>query len=85
MTRALKRSWQPGGAHYERFRNRPVDADTVRARALHDRMGSVAALPDVTIRHSLRRTDAYDVMQGNRVVVSGGRVVIGRYLASLLP
>ena len=40
ILRGLARSWQPGGAHDLRFHHAPVDADTLRKRALHDRKGS---------------------------------------------
>jgi hypothetical protein len=37
----LLRSWQPGGAHHERFRSGEADADTMRRRALDDARGTV--------------------------------------------
>lgn len=89
IRRALKRSWQPGGAHYERFRNRPVDADTVRKRALWDRKGLLAGWfsaggKHYQIIHSRRRTDAFDVVLHARTVFSGGRHAVGRFIAGLL-
>lgn len=87
MRKRAKRAWPK--RHAEMAEREP-DPDTVRWRALQDRKGSVAAdfcanQETYTIRHSKRRTDAYDVLQAGNVVCSGGRVVVGRFLASLLP
>lgn len=85
MRKGLIRSWQPGGSHFERFLNRPADADTIRKRTLWDRRGTEITLPPLVIRHSLRRTDSYDVLINGKVVCSGGRVLVGEYLGRLLP
>jgi hypothetical protein len=67
------------------MKNRPIDADTMRKRALYDRRGLlITSLCDYSIRHSHRRTDAYDVLHNGKVVCSGGRVAVGRFMASLL-
>lgn len=71
----------------ERAANPPdVDADTVRWRALHDRMGSLllaGVMPDrgrIEIRHSTKRTNAFEVFLDGRLVLSGGK----RHLAAWL-
>lgn len=83
----LLRSWQPGGAHDLRFRQRPVDADTLRARAMHDRKGRIVLAgviqtalgpKDCLICHSTAgRTDQFDLIVDGRVeaTVRGGLVL----------
>lgn len=90
VIRGLKRSWAPGGAHYIRFRNRPVDADTMRERALWDRKGRWASTFEagpvyLLILHAKRRCDAYDVYCDGRVVCTGGKAKVGLFLGSKLP
>lgn len=84
MRNGLLRSWQPGGAHYKRFREGKADADTMRKRTLWDRKGKTFTL-SFTLRHSPRRTDSYDVLEGGRVVFTGGRTTLGRFMAKGLP
>lgn len=63
-----------------------MDADTVRKRALWDRKGKGVEFPrGLQILHSKRRSDSYDVLIDGGCVLSGGRVKVGQYLASLLP
>lgn len=56
-----------------------VDADTLRARALHDRMGSLIFSGThvhrgrVEIRHSTRRTNAFELWISDRLVATGGK------------
>lgn len=56
-----------------------VDADTVRARALHDRMGSLifsgthAHRSRIEIRHSVRRTNAFELWVDGRKCAEGGK------------
>lgn len=88
IKRGLRRSWKDG-AHAKRFHQKPADADTMRKRALWDRKGAQAGSfsaggVEYAIMHSRRRTDAYDVKEGNRVVCSGGRVKVGLFLGALL-
>ena len=85
VRRALLRSWQPGGAHYERFRKGEPDAPTLRKRALWDRKGQLAATLTVKgrthkITHSKARIDSYEVNG-----IKGGRAKVGLYLGGLLP
>lgn len=87
MRKRAKRAWPK--RHAEMAEREP-DHDTLRWRALQDRKGKVAGdfcagQTTYTVFHSTRRTDSYDVKEGGRVVKSGGRVVIGRFLGSLLP
>ena len=74
----------------ERLANPPeVDADTVRWRALHDRMGSIllaGTMPDrgrIEIRHSTKRSNAFEVFLDGRPVASGGKRRIALWLFSL--
>ena len=63
-----------------------VDADTLRARALHDRMGSLIFSGThvhrgrVEIRHSTKRTNAYEVFLNSKLVCSGGTRHIALWL-----
>lgn len=82
-----KRGWEKRRAQSAE----PPDADTMRWRALQDRKGDICATlklsngPSYVITHSRRRTDSYDVeLHYGRVVKTGGRVAIGRFLASIL-
>lgn len=89
IRRGLRRSWKDG-AHHKRFHCQPVDADTIRKRALWDRKGEgigAVALPTEAyqIRHSTRRTDSYDIYLKGRLVCSGGKAKVGLFLGSLLP
>lgn len=83
----MKRSWSDGGAHRERVRNQVIDADTVRRRELEDRKGvAIGVFGGYTVRHSTRRTDAYDVLGSTGLILcSGGRVKVGRFLGRMLP
>jgi len=88
IKRGLRRSWKDG-AHAKRFYQQPADADTMRKRALWDRKGTLAGGfsaggVEYAIYHSRRRTDAYDVKAGVRVVCSGGRAKVGLFLGALL-
>ena len=67
-------------AKAERLANPPdVDADTVRSRALHDRMGALilagrhAYLGHVEIRHSTQRTNGFELWIEGRKVAAGGK------------
>ena len=63
-----------------------VDADTLRARSLHDRMGALIFSGThvhrgrVEIRHSTRRTNAYEVFLNSKLVCSGGKRHIALWL-----
>lgn len=64
----------------ERAENPPdVDADTLRARALHDRMGRLilagthAYLGRVEIRHSTGRTNGFELWIEGRLVRRAGK------------
>lgn len=63
-----------------------VDADTVRWRALHDRMGALVlsgSMPDrgrIEIRYSTKRTNAYEVFLNSKLVCSGGKRHIALWL-----
>lgn len=64
----------------EQLANPPaVDADTLRARALHDRMGQLilsgahAILGHVEIRHSTRRTNGYELWVEGRLTARTGK------------
>lgn len=64
----------------ERAANPPdADADTVRSRALHDRMGTLilagthAYLGRVEIRHSTRRTNGFELWIEGRLVRRAGK------------
>lgn len=56
-----------------------VDADTLRARALHDRMGSLifsgyhVHRGRIEIRHSVRRTNAFELWVDGRKAAEGGK------------
>lgn len=56
-----------------------ADADTVRSRALHDRMGKLilagthASLGRVEIRHSTRRTNGYELWIEGRLAARTGK------------
>ena len=56
-----------------------VDADTVRWRALHDRMGKLilagthVSLGHVEIRHSTRRTNGYELWIDGRLTARAGK------------
>ena len=56
-----------------------VDADTVRERALHDRMGALimagthANLGHVQIRYSTRRTNGYELWINGRLTKRAGK------------
>lgn len=82
MRKRAKRGWPKRHAD---MAERPTDPDTLRWRAFQDRKGTVVKTPPYEIRHSTRRSDSYDLFLGGKLVKSGGRVVIGRYLGSLLP
>lgn len=67
-------------AKAERLATPPeVDADTVRTRALHDRMGALifagshARRGHVEIRHSTRRTNGYELWIEGRLIAQGGK------------
>lgn len=73
----------------ERLANPPdVDADTVRWRALHDRMGAIllaGTIPDrgrIEIRHSTKRSNSFEVFLDGRLVASGGKRHIAIWLFS---
>ena len=57
----------------------PVDADTVRSRELHDRMGKLifsgthASRGHVEIRHSVARINGYELWIENRLVARSGK------------
>lgn len=82
-----KRGWKKRHAD---MANQEPDADTLRWRALQDRKGELCATFTVlrgdtyTVRHSRRRTDAYDVTGGGCRFTGGGHAV-GRMLADMLP
>ena len=71
-------------AKAERLANPPdVDADTVRSRALHDRMGALilaglhAHMGHVEIRHSTRRTNGFELwIEGRKAVAAGKRKIM---------
>ena len=76
--RMAKARWDR--AKVERLATPPdADADTVRARELHDRMGKLilagthASLGHVEIRHSTRRTNGYELWIGGRLVARAGK------------
>lgn len=81
--RMARARWQKARA--ERAANPPeVDADTVRSRALHDRMGALILagthmhLGHVEIRHSTRRTNGYELWINGRLAARAGkRKIIG--------
>lgn len=56
-----------------------VDADTVRSRALHDRMGALilagahASLGRVEVRYSTRRTNGYELWIEGRLARRAGK------------
>lgn len=94
IVNGLKRSWQPGGTHYEKLKGRPADADTMRRRALEDRKGKPAATlfqgpvwdrVEYNLYHAKRRSDSYDVYVGTKLVCTGGRAKVGLFLGSILP
>ena len=57
----------------------PVDADTMRSRGLHDRMGKLilagthASLGHIEIRHSTRRINGYELWIECRLAVRSGK------------
>ena len=76
--RMARARWDRAAA--ERLANPPVvDADTVRARALHDRMGALllagthASLGRVEVRYSTRRTNGYELWIEGRLVRRAGK------------
>jgi hypothetical protein len=89
LSKRAKRGWE---IRHEIMKNGEVDADTLRWRHLNDRKGKRCASlcdpdfnVDVSIHHSKRRSDSYDVFKGSDLVCSGGRAKVGLYLGSLLP
>lgn len=90
IKRGLRRSWQPGGSHYKRFRARPVDEDTMRKRHEEERKGATCAGLTImgsiyTVRHSMRRTDSYDILSDGQLVFTGGAVRVSEWIAGKLP
>lgn len=86
-SKRAKRGWIQ---RHKEMATRPLDADTVRYRALQDRKGKIAAFMTLKgaayiIRHSKRRIDSYDAVLNGTVVATGGRSAIGLFLGSLLP
>ena len=76
--RMAKARWAKEKA--ERLANPPdVDADTMRARELHDRMGKLilagthASLGHIEIRHSTRRINGYELWIECRLAVRSGK------------
>lgn len=76
--RMARARWKKARA--ERAANPPdVDADTLRERYLHDRMGKLilagthANLGHVEIRHSTRRTNGYELWIEGRLIARAGK------------
>lgn len=76
--RMAKTRWAK--AKEERIANPPdVDADTVRSRELHDRMGKLiiagthASLGHVEIRHSICRINGFELWIDGRLVARTGK------------
>ena len=76
--RMAKARWAKEKA--ERLANPPdVDADTVRARELHDGMGKLiiagthASRGHVEIRHSTRRINGYELWIEGRLIARAGK------------
>ena len=86
-SKRAKRGWVK---RHAAMMGREVDADTARWRALKDRKGTQRALVTVggtgyIVRHSMRRHDSFDVYGSDgKLVCSGGRIVVGRFLGGLL-
>lgn len=82
-----KRGW---AKRHKEMAAREPDEDTLRWRAFQDRKGELCATFTVLrgstykVRHSQRRTDAYEV-SGGGCRFSGGRHAVGRMVADLLP
>ena len=75
IKRGLHRSWEPGGAHDRRFRHNPVDADTLRQRALHDLKGRHAFTikrngRTVEVYHSVHHVRRLDLYEAGRFLVT---------------
>lgn len=79
IRKGLLRSWQPGGTHRTKQMSRPIDADTLRSRALDDRRGrhlcavyppsgNLLPGPFVMIWSTTGRTDQVDVFQNGRLL-----------------
>lgn len=77
----------------EKKSTRELQADLLREWEKRSRVGRTAARLEVAlekyrcfvIRHSHRRSDAYDVYAGKKLVCTGGRVVVGEFLGRKLP
>jgi hypothetical protein len=76
IRKGLLRSWQPGGTHRTKQESRPIDADTLRSRALDDRRGKQLCLLNTRpygetytfLWSTTGRTDQVDVFQNGRLL-----------------
>ena len=83
IRRGLFRSWKPGGTHRERCQNGEIDADTMRSRALHDRMGKLVA-SGIAIYYSTSRTNQFDLFINGEKRFTGGAVALSRWIRDTL-